>query len=724
VRLDTSQLVLGEHLLTARGVTGRPLPAASLRFQVVAPPPTVTVVEPPTGPVAGDAPLSIVIHFSEPVSFNDATEPFGLTTIPGWGPTVAFATLASDGRSVRFDIATPGNASGFSLHGLVRNRRGATLRFRDGADLSWTVNQLLPQFQYWSGPELNVKGLVQIRLSPGDRSAPPRTEVLANDQVIATLGVPPWTVEWNTDLLPEGPYTISLRASGFAVHHGLNWPTYVVDRTPPSATCAGWAFRAPEAASQVGLEECVRLTFNEPIVRTNPDIQLIDDGTPIASFIRSYEFDAQAPPNTAKAAVVCPATPRRSGASEQVVMRGLADLAGNPVTPGSCSVTVPPTFAPWGAGRVIERPFEPHVSGLSVTGWQGNNRIGDPWWYVTLAMVGAPGTDLAGRVLLGDLFGPEPYVSLVLANATSTSFSSPVISDYRLLALETAGPGNRDVIPFDRVAPGYWWTAGAAPLDAVETNDADELVLRASPGVVVSAQGPGVAVWTEGPPGGPRTLQGAETLEGATLWTPLAGDPRGAVTSSVSQPALYVHHPASSPAVALVAFLETAPAGAVRLRSASIELGGGVWLPVLADLDLGLGAPSDPAIAMAGDLPAVAWIEDGQVRVRMGTLDAAGLSFGPALDLNHDAALPARAARLVATLGARATLLFIERGPTGDQLWARQWNGASWVLQPGPINAGTGEVIDALAADGVPDALGVVAWTDALGRVYLRVLNW
>jgi hypothetical protein len=181
--------------------------------------------------------------------------------------------------------------------------------------------------------------------------------------------------------------------------------------------------------------------------------------------------------------------------------------------------------------------------------------------------------------------------------------------------------------------------------------------------------------------------------------------------------------------IALVAFLDAAPGGGARLRAASLELGQGAWVDVPGDLDLGLGPPSEPAILMMEPptsldwVPTLAWVEDGQVRLRMGTIDPTGLSFGPALSLNHDPESPARAARLVSTPGGAAALVFVETGPTGDELWARRWDGTDWVLHPGPINAGTDDTVRDLAVGSAPGLLAVVAWTDAEGQIYLRVLN-
>ena len=428
----------------------------------------------------------------------------------------------------------------------------------------------------------------------------------------------------------------------------------------------------------------------------------------------SYLADSPYPSTSVNEAVVCPTVARKPGTVERVVAASVTDLAGNPLPTPVCTLSVPSVLIPFGSGPLTDRGWELRGTGLSVTNWEEEWRNGQPWWAASVALVGLLGfgTD---TLLVSELRGPEPYRLTIRYGTAGLTYSHPSISDGRLAVTARTGSGPGDVIPYAWRSWTGQWAAATTPLDLAAANDADESVIRSNPGV---------AVWTEGPTGGVRSLQGAAALQGNDIWTALSGDPRASTGASVSHPALYVHHPTSSSNFALVAFLETAPAGVPRLHAASVELGGGSWIPAVGDLDLGLGTPSDPAVVMAGDLPAAAWVEAGQVRLRMGTLDATGLTFGTALALNHDTARPARAARLVASLGSRATLLFVEAGLAGDELWARRWDGTDWILQPGPINAGTGDVIQELAADGVPDAQAVVAWTDALGRVYLRVLNW
>jgi hypothetical protein len=53
---------------------------------------------------------------------------------------------------------------------------------------------------------------------------------------------------------------------------------------------------------------------------------------------------------------------------------------------------------------------------------------------------------------------------------------------------------------------------------------------------------------------------------------------------------------------------------------------------------------------------------------------------------------------------------------SGDEIWARRWNGAAWDLLPGPVNAG----LEGATVRDLDVSLYAVVWTDDAGIVRLR----
>jgi hypothetical protein len=119
----------------------------------------------------------------------------------------------------------------------------------------------------------------------------------------------------------------------------------------------------------------------------------------------------------------------------------------------------------------------------------------------------------------------------------------------------------------------------------------------------------------------------------------------------------------------------------------------------------------------------VAWVEGGQVLARVAEFDS-GPAFGDPVVLNADPARPARSPR--ATIGPPVpilefpTVVFLESGPAGDEIRARKWDGAQWMLVSVPANAGLPGPVTWLAASPGP----VVAWVDQDGLVRVRVANF
>jgi hypothetical protein len=144
-------------------------------------------------------------------------------------------------------------------------------------------------------------------------------------------------------------------------------------------------------------------------------------------------------------------------------------------------------------------------------------------------------------------------------------------------------------------------------------------------------------------------------------------------------------------------------------------------------VNLDPGSPATEPTVVIQVAMAVAWVESGKVLVREYDLIFGDPNFTTVSVLNHDPGRRARSPRAVEGGGAtRAplTIYFVEEGPGGDEIWARRWNGSSWVLLPGPINAGVAGPVRSLTVSSMGEGFGAsIAWLDDQGRVFVRAEN-
>lgn len=228
-----------------------------------------------------------------------------------------------------------------------------------------------------------------------------------------------------------------------------------------------------------------------------------------------------------------------------------------------------------------------------------------------------------------------------------------------------------------------------------------------------AAAASGVAVaWAEPTPQGGRAIRVnyRDQLSFDHWW--LAGGPAGDPAATADQPAI-----AGNGVDGLtVAWVETPAAGGpAQLRAAQASQAAWTWPPVAAARNADPGqAASEPALWapwLGGTSPTfLAWAEGGKVLVQR--LDAPA----PVEVMNAD---PARPARMPRFFELDPFIAFVETGPSGDEIRARRWDGATWVLAPGIANAGVPGAVAGLAGS----ANAGFAWIDTGGAIRVRVRN-
>jgi hypothetical protein len=236
-----------------------------------------------------------------------------------------------------------------------------------------------------------------------------------------------------------------------------------------------------------------------------------------------------------------------------------------------------------------------------------------------------------------------------------------------------------------------------------------------------------ILAWSEEDGAGGRTIRARVRWEYPTWdWHEIAGDVRADPAASAEAPSLSANEPASgSFANVFLAFLETAPGGVPQVRAAEALTRASIptWTPLAATLNRDPSVPAADPSTWARGTTVVAWVEGGQVLARVAEFDS-GPAFGDPVVLNADPARPARSPR--ATIGPPVpilefpTVVFLESGPAGDEIRARKWDGAQWMLVSVPANAGLPGPVTWLAASPGP----VVAWVDQDGLVRVRVANF
>jgi hypothetical protein len=622
-------------------------------------------VRPEPGWVPADAPLEIQVELSGTIepSAADRVTFGGIEVAPEW---------AADRRSFRVVTAPP--PAGFALWLeaeltdvfdrpvalLVGPYASPSLRFSFDQDV-WTngVVQLEPVAEDTHGDPAHFEGAI----------------LYAGPYQVAVLGPPPWApVAWDTRAVPEGAYELRVAAPG-AWSSGPAAPVSVhVDRTPPTVSCSP---AAPEPSPSLDVWYGVRLTASELVLHERPTLVALGRELPLVVPAHgSFGY----PPYVIHLGLLGP------GPTPPYVLTGAVgaeavDRAGNPAGVTACSFEVTPWLAPLGSGPV-GAPDPVVASELALHAPRAGLYVPDagpvPF---TLAWIAGPSSASAGElcVVRRTTASSEPCARL------SSQASSPSLTRWRA-AWSEAG---RARLASWSEASGRWSaeegpipSGGSAPF--VSSGHYDRLV------------------WLEAA-GEHRTLGGAGAEPGGG-WSLISGDVR-------LDPANDVTHATGSGLLAV--FLEDV--GGVPQIRAAWNLFFGLWSALDGSLNLDPAAPaSDPAAAQGG---AVAWIEGGQVLARI-IEGPMGFTAGDPAVLNVD---PSRAARWTraTTSAGRPTVVFVETGSGGDEIWVRRYEDGAWTLLPGPVNADAPGPVTALAASFGPS----IAWADEAGHVRVRVFN-
>jgi hypothetical protein len=501
---------------------------------------------------------------------------------------------------------------------------------------------------------------------------PSAAELWAGDRLITALGPPPWDVEFDPRTLPDGLWQLAVRAAGSYVHG--TFPSIRVDFTPPTVVSCSPEESPPDQASAA---ECIRVVFSEFVTGATQDARLMVGGSP-----RETRVDFGT--GVTASLRLCPTQPLPIAALpaiETVFLPVLRDWNGNALEPFTCAMTIPAWRAPFGPSAADDTA-EVAFPLLDCAG--------------KLLAIPRPGASGAGRV---QAWSPAPSGGWMVDGALSVE-SGSVASDLSSAAwIERigAGPG--------RVYPCH---GSGAALNADTGRDArhpsgDDFGYRVA--------------WSEEDASGGRIVR-MRHWSSALGWSPVPSPPRLSAGSVADYPAACEGALASGGYVTdLAAWIEAEPGGVARLRGASHVAG--VWTDVS---EIGNVDPSQPASEPTVRIEdhfhrnVVAWREGAAVMARIRD----GATWTSPAMLNRDPVRAARLPRPARYLQPDLVLYWVEETPSGDEIWARQWNGTSWELLPGPVNAGT----EGTRIVGLDAASWNVTWVDDAGIVRVRSRGW
>ncbi len=678
----------GTYRLVVRAREGT-VPRSAERTLVVDHKPLTWSVTPAPGRVTSGEPFTIAVTFSRPLVPSSVT-PSSARVGGLYGPSLAPPVLSADARTVSFTLPA-------SLDVL-----GSVAVFLEVAPAG---SQYWQRFTFgpWYAPAVGVvvsqpvdgaatNGVITFSATAsGD--LPPSAELLAGDIVVAALGPPPWNFDWDTSTVPEGTYQLSLRSPGYhfdVSSSSSGFPRVTVDRTPPAIVRCGPQY---SRLDDVPIRECVVVEFSEAVIGHPPD--LLWGGVSRGVWWTYYYPSLW----EQRGYVACPigtaVDPAALPITQTVSLPPQQDAAGNPAGANTCpQMTLPPWRRPWGEGPLVTA--------------QGTLTIGEIALYAhsssqdesaTLLAIPPAGAATAGAVELWSSSAASPWILDRTLNVESPTASNLGTGVW----VERLGGGPGHVYRIDNDPPG--------PLNRDRTRDAR------NPSACLFEWGTVDAVaWSEALSSGGRAIFVKGRQDALPTWYDIGGPP-------LSDPASVADEPSIAPAQGdlVLAWIEYRPASVPQVRVA-------VWygayrdppfttwvvLPQVANVDpsQAAGEPSAWAGRTFAFSAAVAWQEGGKVFARHSDIAWA------AVELNVG---PASAARLplLDRAAARPTVYWVEESASGDEIWARRWDGAAWVLLPGPLNAG---IPGAVRRVDVAD--GAVVWADDTGAVRFRVANF
>ena len=557
-----------------------------------------------------------------------------------------------------------------------------------------------------------------------DAPLPASARLWAGEWLIADLGPYPWQpITWDPGTVPEGDHEIRLELPGYSrdppagLFGRTSWNTIAahVDRTPATITCIPPLLGAASGWTSGFLA----IVSDEPVTLEHPTVSFDGGATTgmltgrMTEVFRRWEMELET-----SAPLPFPVQ----------VAGGATDRAGN-LAVLDCGFDAPAWLAPWGDGPILAGTEVVKASSLAFEArleWQP-----DPSLRGLMAWTPAADQPLAGRLLAaadpGGGFQAHEVVGTDGAACTSASvstkrFQNGIVPGTPWVAwteTDAAGPSPVRLARWDGAA----WRRDPAGGVGSSTQRPANVVLNM--GAMVD--GEGVAAYEVDGSGGVPGIA-AQRLSGGT-WTDPGAIPAVLPGSSQGAPAVATGPWGSAttglPSM-LLAYTETGPGGVPQIRAA-LSFPGKGWSPApsVVNLDPSVSATEPTAVIQVA--MAVAWVESGKVLVREYDLIFGYPDFTTVSVLNHDPGRRARSPRAVEggeNTRAPITIYFVEEGPGGDEIWARRWSGSSWVLLPGPVNAGVAGPVRSLTVSSMGEGFGAsIAWLDDQGRAFVRAEN-
>jgi hypothetical protein len=680
----------GTYRLVLRAHEGT-LPRSVERTLVVDRKPPTWSVAPPPGRVTSGEPFTVNVTCSRPLVPSSVTPSSARVGYP-YQPSLAPPVLSGDARTVSFTLPASLDVLGSVSVSLEVALAGSpyTQSFGFGPWYAPTVNVAVSQ-----PPDGQATNGVITFSATATGAIPASAELLAGDNVIATLGAPPWSIPWDTRSTPEGTYPLSVRSQG--IHFVGNFPEVTIDRTPPALVRC-----APQysAVDDVRASECVIVEFSEPVFGNGPDLLLSGISRGVW---RSN--DCYTPQWGQSRCVACPigtaVDPTTLPAVQTVSLPPPQDRAGNLAGANTCPpMTLPPWRRPWGEGPLVAAQGTLAAGEIALQGYSSS--LGES---ATLLAIPPAGGPTSGVVGLWSSSAPSPWT----LGRTLNVEAQPASDLGNGIWTERAGNGPGHVYRIDNDPPG--------PLNRDPARDAR------NPSASLLEWGVDAVAWSEELPAGGRAICVKKRQSSFPTWYDEGGPPLSSSSAVADEPSVGPTYRGAFSGVAniFVAWVETAPGGLPQVRAALGDdrftippVTTWVVFPQVANVDpsQAAGEPSAWLGDWLGDPAAVAWREGGKVLARhsQAAWAAVELNVGP----ENTARLPHfdRAA-------ARPVVYWVETSAGEDQIWARQWDGSAWVLLPGPLNAGIPGAVRRLDV-----AAGAVLWVDDTGAVRFRAANF